>query len=99
MKRQRKILLLILYFLAVIFSFPNNADTKCIQHNIFDNQYITCHDRDNNNSGIDHFDEDQICLSHSTLFTENPVCQILTPRNYSGVFDFGLSVWQPPRIF
>jgi hypothetical protein len=99
MKKQRKILLFVFSFLAVFFSFSNDADTKCIQYNIIDNQYITCNEGDNDNSCIDYIDEDQVCLSYNTVFVENPVCQISPPRNNSGVFDFGLSLWQPPKIF
>jgi hypothetical protein len=98
MKRLRIKTFFIFSFLAVFFSFEIYAPSKNIQLNSIEIQPETNNDADSNISAIDEADEDQIDQYFDSALPENLFCQISNLRCNSLVYNFSLSVWQPPKI-
>jgi hypothetical protein len=100
MKRQKKILFKIIFLLVVFFSYGINA------HSDFDRQLFAIDLSTENNNVEDRFssnnnsmNEDQIDTLDKFKLTGEPISQKLISQNFSLVYNFCLSIWQPPKIF
>jgi hypothetical protein len=98
-KRIRKTLFKIIFFLIVLFSIGINAYSNSLQ---VCNAEIPAGINNVENSFCpenDPIDEDQIYQSYKFGIREESVCQISIRQNCSLLYIFCSTVWQPPKTF
>ncbi|MCX6327435.1 MAG: hypothetical protein NT144_12430 [Bacteroidia bacterium] len=98
MKKQRKILFKIIFFLVVFFSIGIDTHSNNLQLAPVEIPAGTNNVEISFSPEIDSIDEDQIAQSYRFDLKEESVCQISIPRSCSIVYCFCCSVWQPPKI-
>lgn len=100
MKRQREILFKILFLLVVFFSYGINSYSNIsIQQYSIDLSTDNNSDEDRFSSNNDSMSEDQITQTEKFDLNGGLACKKQNSRDFSEVYNFCPSVWQPPKIF
>jgi hypothetical protein len=98
-KRIKKTLFKIIFFLIVLFSIGINAYSTSLQVCKVEIPAGTNNVENSFYSENDPIDEDQIYLSYKFGIREESACQISIRQNCSLLYVFCSSVWQPPKTF
>jgi hypothetical protein len=99
MKKQRKFLYKIIFLLVVFFSYGINAYSNIdIQQYTINLSEEHKSDEDRFSSNNDSSNEDQIDQPDKLVSTHGISWQNQNSKDFSLVFNYCLSVWQPPKI-